>query len=125
MPSGVAYGSDGYGPWKDTAQYNYWNPDTRAARIKELFHVASLADAIRGDMAYLAINNLFGQVHPPPTARHAPHDTHDTHDTRHTTRATRHAPDLTRCEDRRGGRSWRRGASRVRRPSSGPTPSRR
>jgi hypothetical protein len=120
MPSGVAYGSDGYGPWKDTAQYNYWNPDTRAARIKELFHVASLADAIRCDMAYLAINNLFGQVHPPPpTARHAPHDTR--HDT------TRHAPDLflTRCGNRRGGRSWRRGASRVQRPSSGSTPSRR
>lgn len=62
MPSGIAYGSDGYGPWKDTAQYNYWNPDTRAARIKELFYVASLADAIRCDMAYLAINNLFGQT---------------------------------------------------------------
>lgn len=62
MPSGIAYGSDGYGPWRDTAQYNYWNPDTRAARIKELFHVASLADAIRCDMAYLAINNLFGQT---------------------------------------------------------------
>jgi hypothetical protein len=59
LPSGIAYGSDGYGHWKDTAQYNYWNLDTRAARTKELLTVASVADAIRCDMAFLAVNDLF------------------------------------------------------------------
>jgi len=47
---------------RDTAQYNYWNLDTRAACTKELLTVASVADAIRCDMAFLAVNDLFEKV---------------------------------------------------------------
>ncbi|KAF2077465.1 hypothetical protein CYY_001238 [Polysphondylium violaceum] len=62
LPSGIAYGSAGWGGgWPDTAQLNIWNPDTMAARINELLTVASFADGIRCDMAYLLLNSLFSQ----------------------------------------------------------------
>eukprot|EP01114_Cavostelium_apophysatum_P001197 TRINITY_DN11013_c0_g1_i2.p1 TRINITY_DN11013_c0_g1~~TRINITY_DN11013_c0_g1_i2.p1 ORF type:complete len:504 (+),score=68.63 TRINITY_DN11013_c0_g1_i2:87-1598(+) len=62
LPNGIAYGSAGWGgAWQDTAQFNYWNPTTRKVRLQELLQVASLADAIRCDMAYLLLNDLFGQ----------------------------------------------------------------
>jgi hypothetical protein len=64
LPDGIAFGSacQGCGSWTDTAQLNYWNPATRAARIKELEYVASLSDAIRCDMAYLLLNDVFQQT---------------------------------------------------------------
>ncbi|KYQ99996.1 hypothetical protein DLAC_03492 [Tieghemostelium lacteum] len=62
LPNGIAYGSAGWGaPWYDTAQLNYWNPDTVKIRIEELLSVAQYADAIRCDMAYLLLNELIGQ----------------------------------------------------------------
>eukprot|EP01132_Coremiostelium_polycephalum_P005236 gene5236-6517_t len=62
LPNGVAYGSAGWGgAWMDTAQLNIWNPETAKARIQQLLTVASFADAIRCDMAYLLLNSLFGQ----------------------------------------------------------------
>jgi len=64
LPSGIAYGSAcgaNCGSWPDTAQFNYWNSQTRAARTKELLTVASFSDAIRCDMAYLLLNDLFYQ----------------------------------------------------------------
>jgi hypothetical protein len=30
LPSGIAYGSSGWGPWMDTAQFNYWKRVARA-----------------------------------------------------------------------------------------------
>ncbi|EFA77836.1 hypothetical protein PPL_09334 [Heterostelium album PN500] len=62
LPSGIAYGSAGWGgAWQDTAQLNYWNPELVKVRIAQLLELASVADAIRCDMAYLLINELFGQ----------------------------------------------------------------
>eukprot|EP01116_Phalansterium_solitarium_P000236 TRINITY_DN10137_c0_g1_i1.p1 TRINITY_DN10137_c0_g1~~TRINITY_DN10137_c0_g1_i1.p1 ORF type:complete len:514 (-),score=133.76 TRINITY_DN10137_c0_g1_i1:553-1875(-) len=63
LPSGIAYGSvcGGCGSWQDTAQFNIWDQSTRKYRTQELLRVASLADAIRCDMAYLLLNDLFGQ----------------------------------------------------------------
>eukprot|EP01027_Heterolobosea_sp_BB2_P008076 GEZU01011991.1.p1 GENE.GEZU01011991.1~~GEZU01011991.1.p1 ORF type:complete len:549 (-),score=165.91 GEZU01011991.1:326-1972(-) len=62
LPNGIAYGSAGWGgSWIDTAQFNYWNPDTVAARMKQLNYVASMADGIRCDMAYLLLNDLIEQ----------------------------------------------------------------
>jgi len=64
LPNGIAFGSAcaGCGPWQDTAQFNYWNSNERVARSKELMKVASLADAIRCDMAYLLLNDVFQQT---------------------------------------------------------------
>ena len=61
MANGVAYGScDPNGDsWTDTAQFNYWNPATRALLLKQIKRVASLADAIRCDMAYIDMNDYF------------------------------------------------------------------
>lgn len=62
LPNGIAYGSDGYGDaWMDTAQLNYWNPALVQARIDQLLYVASLADAIRCDVAYLVLNDQIAQ----------------------------------------------------------------
>ncbi|CAL5983072.1 Alpha_amylase catalytic region [Hexamita inflata] len=56
--NGIFYGKDKYGNvWKDTLQFNYFNPDTVKARISDLMRVAKLADGTRCDMAMLALNN--------------------------------------------------------------------
>jgi len=48
----------GYGAaWTDTAQFNYWNPDLVQHRIQVLLTIASLADAVRCDVAYLVLND--------------------------------------------------------------------
>jgi len=63
LSNGIAYGWAGWGDsWQDTAQINIWNPQTRIARTNELLHVASLADAIRCDMAFLLLNDQFEQI---------------------------------------------------------------
>jgi len=64
LPNGIAYGSacGGCGSWPDTAQFNYWDKGTRQIRLTELITVASMADAIRCDMAYLLLNDMFQQT---------------------------------------------------------------
>jgi len=63
MSNGVAYGNCPYSsPWTDVAQLNYWNPALRAHMQEQLMHVASLADGIRCDMAYIDLNEPFGQT---------------------------------------------------------------
>jgi alpha amylase-like protein len=56
----IACGRDPYyPPWTDVAQLNYLNPDTRAAVIAELQHVARHADGVRCDMAMLVLSDVF------------------------------------------------------------------
>jgi len=63
MSNGVAYGNCPYSsPWTDVAQLNYWNPDLRSHMQQQLLHVASLADGIRCDMAYIDLNQPFGDT---------------------------------------------------------------
>ncbi|MEX2663866.1 MAG: alpha-amylase family glycosyl hydrolase [Vicinamibacterales bacterium] len=56
----VACGRDPYfPPWRDVAQLNYCNPETRAAMIGVLRTMAAHADAVRCDMAMLVLNDVF------------------------------------------------------------------
>lgn len=60
--NGVAYGNMVYSAaWTDVGQLNYWNPATRAHMSQQLTRVASFADAIRCDMAYIVLNDPFQQ----------------------------------------------------------------
>lgn len=63
LPNGVAYGRDPYsGAWKDTAQFNIWEPKMRAQLLEFMKTCASIADGIRCDMAMLLINDVFAQT---------------------------------------------------------------
>lgn len=55
----IAYGSAGWwgSSWMDTLQYNYWNLAFRKSQTARLVEVASYADFIRCDMAYLCLND--------------------------------------------------------------------
>lgn len=56
----VACGRDPYfPPWRDVAQLNYCNPDTRRAMIDVLREIAAHADGVRCDMAMLVLNEVF------------------------------------------------------------------
>jgi hypothetical protein len=56
----LAYGRDPYYPgWTDTAQLNYFNPDTRKASMEKLKTVATLCDGVRCDMAMLILQDVF------------------------------------------------------------------
>lgn len=56
----VACGRDPYfAPWRDVAQLNYFNPDTRAGMIDVLHEIARHADGVRCDMAMLVLNSVF------------------------------------------------------------------
>jgi glycosidase len=58
LPNGIAFGSPGWGqPWTDTAQFNYWNPEFVTHQINVLLKIASFADYIRCDMAFLLLNS--------------------------------------------------------------------
>eukprot|EP01106_Pelomyxa_sp_JSP_P005480 TRINITY_DN1868_c0_g1_i2.p1 TRINITY_DN1868_c0_g1~~TRINITY_DN1868_c0_g1_i2.p1 ORF type:complete len:375 (+),score=96.90 TRINITY_DN1868_c0_g1_i2:141-1265(+) len=58
MSNGIAYGSCIWcSPWKDTAQLNYWNTDTRNLMLSKLKTIASMADGIRCDMSHCILNN--------------------------------------------------------------------
>jgi hypothetical protein len=46
-------------PWRDVAQLNLFNPDTRSALAGELRRVAALCDGVRCDMAMLILNDVF------------------------------------------------------------------
>lgn len=56
----VACGRDPYfPPWRDVAQLNYGNPETRAAMRDTLASIADHCDGVRCDMAMLALNDVF------------------------------------------------------------------
>jgi glycosidase len=56
----IANGRDPYfPPWTDTAQLNYFNPDTRKAMISRLKDISAHCDGVRCDMAMLILNNIF------------------------------------------------------------------
>lgn len=59
----IAYGKDPYfPPWTDTAQLNYYNPETRAAMLGELKTIAEYCDGVRCDMAMLILNRILSQT---------------------------------------------------------------
>jgi len=63
MSNGVAFGNCPYSaPWTDVAQLNYWNPKLREHMQNQLVRVASLADGVRCDMAYVMLNEPFSQT---------------------------------------------------------------
>lgn len=56
----IACGRDPYfPPWRDVAQLNYFNPETRAAMTDVLRALASHCDGVRCDMAMLGLNEVF------------------------------------------------------------------
>jgi alpha amylase-like protein len=56
----VACGRDPYfAPWRDVAQLNYFNPDTRAALTATVAEIAHHCDGVRCDMAMLVHNDIF------------------------------------------------------------------
>ena len=56
----VACGRDPYfAPWRDVAQLNYFNPETRTAMTGVLRDIATHADGVRCDMAMLVLNTVF------------------------------------------------------------------
>ncbi len=56
----VACGRDPhFAPWRDVAQLNYFNPDTRDAMRGVLRSLAGHCDGVRCDMAMLVINDVF------------------------------------------------------------------
>ncbi|HOP50194.1 MAG TPA: alpha-amylase family glycosyl hydrolase [Ignavibacteriales bacterium] len=56
----LAHGRDPFFPaWEDTAQLNYFNPDTRKFMISQLEHISKFSDGVRCDMAMLIVNNIF------------------------------------------------------------------
>lgn len=59
----LAHGKDpNYPPWTDTAQLNFFNPNTREALIQELHTIAQYCDGVRCDMAMLVLNDVFSQT---------------------------------------------------------------
>jgi hypothetical protein len=59
----IALGRDpGFPPWRDVAQLNYFNPDTRHAMAAELRSIGSHCDGVRCDMAMLLLNDVFDRT---------------------------------------------------------------
>lgn len=59
----LAHGKDPHSaPWTDTAQLNFFNPNTRQALLHELQTMAHYCDGVRCDMAMLVLNEVFGQT---------------------------------------------------------------
>ena len=59
-PVHVACARDPYfPPWRDVAQLNYFNPETREAMRGVLARLAAHCDGVRCDMAMLALNDVF------------------------------------------------------------------
>jgi hypothetical protein len=59
----VACGRDPYfDPWRDVAQLNYFNPDTREAMREVLRELAGRCDGVRCDMAMLPLNDVFDRT---------------------------------------------------------------
>ena len=56
----IACGRDPFlPPWRDVAQLNYFNADTRRAMAAELRTIAAHCDGVRCDMAMLVLNDVF------------------------------------------------------------------
>lgn len=56
----IACGRDPFfPPWTDTAQLNYFNPDTRSAVVAVLEELSAHCDGVRCDMAMLLLNDVF------------------------------------------------------------------
>jgi glycosidase len=56
----IACGRDPFfPPWRDVAQLNYFNSETREAMIGVLASIAGHCDAVRCDMAMLVLNDVF------------------------------------------------------------------
>ena len=56
----IACGRDPFfPPWTDTAQLNYFNPDTRSAVVAVLQNLSTHCDGVRCDMAMLLLNDVF------------------------------------------------------------------
>jgi hypothetical protein len=56
----VACGRDPhFAPWRDVAQLNYFNPETRDAMRSVLREIAAHCDGVRCDMAMLVLNDVF------------------------------------------------------------------
>jgi hypothetical protein len=59
----LAHGKDPNFPaWTDTAQLNYFNPETRAALVREIERISRHCDGIRCDMAMLVLNDVFQRI---------------------------------------------------------------
>jgi hypothetical protein len=59
--NGIAFGCGEWcDPWTDVAQYNYFDPEFRTARIETLKHIAGVCDGLRCDMSHLILNSAFG-----------------------------------------------------------------
>ena len=57
---GIAYGSDSnHYAWRDVVQWNYWENKTIEEMKNNLVKVMTIADAVRCDVAYLVINDVF------------------------------------------------------------------
>ncbi|MBT4008721.1 MAG: glycosidase [Elusimicrobiaceae bacterium] len=55
----IAHGKDPhFEPWTDTAQLNYFNPDTRKFMQNTLLKIASMCDGVRCDMVMLNFNDI-------------------------------------------------------------------
>ncbi len=55
----IAHGRDPYfAPWTDTAQLNYFNPETKKFMLQNLLHIADFCDGVRCDMAMLVLNKV-------------------------------------------------------------------
>ena len=62
-PRVIARGKDPYLPaWPDTAQLNYFNPETRAAMVDIARTIARHSDGVRCDMAMLIVNAVFART---------------------------------------------------------------
>lgn len=58
-----AYGKDPNFPaWRDVAQLNYFNPQTRKAMLAVLLNIAELCDGLRCDMAMLILNRVQKEI---------------------------------------------------------------
>ena len=59
----IACGRDPFfAPWRDVAQLNYFNPDTREAMTGVLATIAAHCDGVRCDMAMLVLNDVFART---------------------------------------------------------------
>jgi hypothetical protein len=59
----IAHGRDPNFPsWTDTAQLNYFNPETRLAMIQRIREISRHCEGIRCDMAMLVLNDIFQKI---------------------------------------------------------------
>ncbi len=59
----IAHGKDPhFDSWTDSAQLNYFNPDTRKFMQNTLLKIASMCDGVRCDMVMLNFNNIHHQT---------------------------------------------------------------